>query len=98
MTPRKRSFAKTVVRKDKNAGNQHFAPYLTILTSMSVTELLIFGTFNLSSAVTFNLAESKILSSGKKQTYNRIQNIVGRWMEANNACTSTEHYIHVSVF
>ena len=67
MTPfdasRKEAFSKHC-EKRRNCLYKQISPFSTIFSTVSKTEIIIFVTFNLSSANTFNLVRSKILSSG----------------------------------
>ena len=59
------------VRKGGNSGNQHFeiiSPFPTVIFILSKRENIILATFNLSSAHTFYLIMSKILSFGNDLT------------------------------
>ena len=59
------------VRKGGNSGNQHFeiiSPFPTMIFILSKRENIILATFNLSSAHTFYLIMSKILSFGNDLT------------------------------
>ena len=47
---------------------QAISPFPTMFSTLSKTEIIIFVTFNLSSANAFNLVWSKILSSGNGLT------------------------------
>ena len=60
----KRSLLKTLWEKEKLLV-QAISPFHTLYSTLSKTEIIIFVTFNLSSANAFNLDQSKILSIGK---------------------------------
>ena len=51
---------KNIVGKGGHAGNEHFP---TMLSTLSKTEIIIYVTFILSSAIAFNLDKVKFLSS-----------------------------------
>ena len=69
------------VRKEENAGNQHFP---TVFSALSKREIVILATFNLSSASAFNLVMSKlngiymIMPPSMKWGYIALQMFVGR--------------------
>ena len=58
---------KNIMGKGENAGYQHFvSPFLTMFSTLSETEMIIFATSNLSSANVFNFIKTKLLSFGKE--------------------------------
>ena len=62
-TSRKEAFLKHCGKR-RNCLNKQFLPFPTMFSTLSKTEIIIFVTFNLSSANAFNLVWSKILSRG----------------------------------
>ena len=51
---------------EQNAGKPEFSPFPIMFPALSMTELIILATFDLSSANTFNLDQTKILSFGQE--------------------------------
>ena len=59
MTLKKKAF-ENIVRKDENAGNQHFSPLPTMFSTLSEREIVISAIFILWSANALNLDQSEI--------------------------------------
>ena len=55
-----------IVGKGENAGNQHFLLFPIMFSTLLKTNFNIWVTFTLSSANSFSLDQSKILSFGKE--------------------------------
>ena len=65
-----------MVGKGENAGYQHFFFFPQFFIH-SKTKIIILAIFNLSSAITFNLDQSRILSFGKELTESVILGVNG---------------------
>ena len=82
MTLKMTTLQKTV-GKGENAGVPAFSPFPTVFSTLSKREIIIRGTYDLSSANTFNLVLSKNLSFGKELT--EINDMVAQSLEPDQA-------------
>ena len=55
--------------KVESAGNQHFLFIATMFRTQSAPEIIVLAVVDITSADTFNLAESKVLSFSRKLTH-----------------------------